>query len=97
MPGQTIRNQTCPTAQCTSRIVSHGQKYSRFKCQECGRTWVSSRKGPYYGLKHDLEKVEAVFKLSRQGFSIRKISNITKVSPGTIQRWKLKFKDLFIS
>lgn len=93
----SIRDQVCPTKKCPfygkrleGNVVVHGQKYPRFKCKNCKKTWVSTRHHFRYGLRKDLRKFELALELFRQGLSIRKIAQKVGVTPGTVQRWKKK-------
>ena len=51
----------------------------------------------HYGLKTDLQKVQAAIQMIRQGTSIRKTAFLIRASTGSIQRWKARAKNQFIS
>ncbi|MBU1018744.1 MAG: hypothetical protein ABII07_06280 [Patescibacteria group bacterium] len=94
----SIRDQVCPNTKCSfynkelkGNIVIHGQKYPRFKCNYCNKTWASSLNSTCYRLKTNPQKIELVKDLLEQNFSIRKTAKIAGVSPGTVQRLKSLF------
>lgn len=93
----SIRDQICLNKRCLfyqkrlgGNVIVHGQKYSRFKCKGCKKTWVSTRHHFHYGIRKDLKKFELALELLRNGLSIRKIAQKVGVNPGTVQRWKKK-------
>ncbi len=95
----SIRDQTCPNKRCAfygrrleNNVIAHSRQYPRFKCKACGKTWVIHRSNVYYRVKKDPQKIAAVQGLLEQGYSIRKVAQTVGVSPGTVQRWKTKFK-----
>lgn len=72
-------------------MVAHGNRYPRFKCTACGKTWVPHRNEATYRLRGNTEKIRAVRELLEEGRSVRKIAQQLAVTPGTVQRWKKKF------
>lgn len=96
----SIRDQTCPNKRCSfyrkrleGNIVVHGRTYPRFRCKGCKKTWNVHRNELRYCLKKDFEKIESALVLLQQGFSVRKTAQEIGVSPGTVQRWKFKFRE----
>jgi len=86
-------NQECPNKSCKSDntdIAVHDRKNNRFRCKNCGKTWVGHYKDFYYGLRTNSLKIERAILMLRAGLSIRKVAELSKVSPSTILRWKNK-------
>lgn len=97
----SVRNQICPNKYCRfheltleGNIVVHGQKYPRFKCKACSKTWVIHRRESHYGLRKNPQNVISALKFLKEGLSIRKVAELVGVTPGTIHRWKTKFKNI---
>jgi len=105
MPEQTLisyvslREQSCPNADCEmyeildgKNVSVHGKKYERLQCKGCKSTWVSHKDAFNYRMRKDLETIQAALDFLDNGLSIRRTAKRVKVSPGTVQRWKNKFK-----
>lgn len=95
----SIRNQHCHNKNCDfyglslgNNVVIHSKKNRRFKCSNCGKTWVGHRNEPYFGLRISREKIELALALYKKGGSVRQIAREACISSSTIQRWKYIFE-----
>ncbi len=94
----SIRDQQCPNKKCSlygirfgNKVVIHSKKDGRFKCSDCGRTWVEHKNDLYFGLRVSREKIELALVLYEAGRSVREIAREVQISPSTVQRWKSIF------
>ncbi|KKU80237.1 MAG: hypothetical protein UY05_C0011G0019 [Candidatus Peregrinibacteria bacterium GW2011_GWA2_47_7] len=100
MNEHSIRHQLCPNESCPlfqkqleGNVVVHSKKQHRFQCKQCKKTWVGHRGETHFGLRHDRQKVERVQLLLKTGLSIRRIATESGLSPNTVQRWKVRFRN----
>lgn len=90
-----IRDQSCPNRHCPffskvmgGNVTVHSRVQRRFRCKECGQTWVEHRSEFRYGLRSCSKKITAAMQCSAKGFSVRAAAVEVGVSPSTIQRWR---------
>ena len=98
--GKAVTDCACPNAQCAmfgkigkGNIVLHGflklkrGRRRRYRCEACGRTFVSSVGTPYHRLKCTRAQFDRVAALSVEGMSKSGIARVMHLSWNTVARW----------
>ena len=91
----SIRNQKCWNEECAmhglvlaGNVVVHSSREGRFRCNECGKTWVKRKGKKSFRLRVEVVKLERVGALIQEGVSLRKTAEFVGVSFSTVKRWK---------
>jgi len=86
--------QFCHNPECNARgkvgkgnIVIHSQKERRYKCTECGKTFVETKDTPFYRLKKPKDIVVIVITLLTYGCPLQAIVAAFGFDERTVVDW----------
>jgi len=74
---------------CKENSKKHGKDKNgnqRYRCKNCGKSWIDQESKPLVNLRTDLKTAEFVLKCLLEGMSIRATVRLTDVSKNAIQR-----------
>lgn len=76
-----------PACNCESHSKKHGKDRNgnqRFRCKECGKTWIEDRVKPIGNMRIDPARAELALKMLLEGMAIRAVERITGLHRDTI-------------
>lgn len=76
---------------CHNSLTVHSRSPLRYRCRTCNRTYAARHGEISFGSKLTPDEVLSLLALLKKRLSIRKISELSQLSPSTVERWKQRF------
>ena len=93
VPGCPHPDCTIRTRDATPRVIHHSLLHTRtgtrqrWRCKNCGRTFVARSQTPYHRLRSPAARFEGAVQMSLEGMSKAGIARAIEVSASTVGRW----------